>query len=271
MKEYKNSGYGAVIKKYRGLAKMSQSDLGTRMEVSRNTVINWENESHQPDIYTIRDLCKELHIPIGEFFSLPEEHDLSEDENGLVNVYRDLSASGKVYAREAVFGIKRAEERAKSEEIKIIFFPISELQTAPAAGAGNPFNDLPPTLRFVRRTSANSKADAMVRVDGRSMEPFYHSGDLVYFKYTSEAHPGEVVICSTADGAVIKAVDENMHLYSLNEELPYGEKSEDDHVTVMGKVLGIVQPEDLPSSDEQALIEDVFADKISAFNREHDA
>lgn len=270
MKDTQTPRCGAVIKKYRGLAKMSQTDLGRLMQVSRNTVINWENGIHQPDMGTIRLLCERLSIPIGELFELPEDVALTEDETQLLSAYRDLSPKGKAYAREVVYGLTRAEERERSENIRNAFFAITEFHTSPAAGAGNPFNGLPPTLRFVRRTTANARADAMVKVDGRSMEPFYHSGDYVYFKYTHQAAPGDVVICATADGAVIKAVDENLRLYSLNNELPYGEKSEDDNVVVQGKVLGIVQPEDLPTDEEQLLIPDLFADEISEFEREHE-
>lgn len=57
------------------------------------------------------------------------------------------------------------------------------------------------------------------------MEPVYHDGDIVYVKYTTDVENNDIVICTTADGAVIKRMYENM-LYSLNQQYPYGEKSE---------------------------------------------
>lgn len=269
MKETQMIKYGAVLKKYRGLAGLSQTELGRLMQVSRNTVINWENGSHQPDMDTIRLLCRKLRIPVSELFSLSEKT-LAEDEAGLLSAYRDLSPNGKLYAREAVYGMRRAEEKERTEKIRRLFLPVREYHTAPAAGAGNLFNSLLPTLRFVKRTAASAKADAIVMVDGRSMEPLYHSGDYVYFRYAHDASPGDIVICSTADGAVIKAVDGNRRLYSLNPEFPYGEKGEDDSVIVQGKVLGIVRPEDLPTEEESALISEIFSEEIENFEREYE-
>ncbi len=113
---------------------------------------------------------------------------------------------------------------------------------------------LVPAVLFYRHTARvyvykengyNESADALIRVSGASMEPQYHNGDLVYVKYTQSVEDGDIVICSTADGAVIKQML-NHKLYSLNKALPYGEKSEDDHVTIVGKVLGKVSPLELP-------------------------
>ena len=78
------------------------------------------------------------------------------------------------------------------------------------------------------------------------MEPLYHDGDLVYVCYTQAVEDGDDVICSTADGAVIKRLH-NHKLHSLNKNLPFGEKSEDDHVAILGKVLGIASEDEFAS------------------------
>jgi len=67
-------------------------------------------------------------------------------------------------------------------------------------------------------------------------------------KIASVSHGGRCcfnVRGTTADGAVIKRMYDNK-LYSLNPrypedpQYPYGEKGEDDHVQVIGRVLGTV-------------------------------
>ena len=106
------------------------------------------------------------------------------------------------------------------------------------------------------------------------MEPRFYDGDMVYVKYTQAVHDGDIVICSTADGAVIKQML-NHKLYSLNKDLPYnkalpyGEKSEDDHVTIVGKVLGKISPLELPDDDDLPLLEDVKSAEIREFRRKH--
>lgn len=100
------------------------------------------------------------------------------------------------------------------------------------------------------------------------MEPQYHSGDLVYVQYTQTAEDGDIVICSTTDGAVIKQMLVHK-LYSLNKALPYGDKFEDDHVTIVGKVLGKVSELDLPDDDDLPVLEEVKAADVRAFKEKY--
>ena len=143
------------------------------------------------------------------------------------------------------------------------------MQSTPAAaGPGCAFIDTPPEYMFIKKNGYNESADALIRVSGASMEPQYHNGDLVYVKYTQSVEDGDIVICSTADGAVIKQML-NHKLYSLNKALPYGEKSEDDHVTIVGKVLGKVSDLELPDDDDIHLLEEVKAQEVREFKKKY--
>ena len=79
---------------------------------------------------------------------------------------------------------------------------------------------------------------------------------------------GDIVICSTADGAVIKQLM-NHRLYSLNRALPYGDKNEDDHVTVVGKVLDKVSVRDLANEEDIPVLEVVKAADVRAFKQKY--
>ena len=83
------------------------------------------------------------------------------------------------------------------------------------------------------------------------------------------ADPGEDVVCYSADGCVIKRVNTDKTLYSLNPAYPYGQKSDDDNVRVFGKVMGIVSSSDRPAKSDEALLEDYFQDEIRDFKRDH--
>ena len=61
----------------------------------------------------------------------------------------------------------------------------------------------------------------------------------------------------------------NHKLYSLNKALPYGEKSEDDHVTIVGNVLGKVSPLELPADDDIHLLEEVKAQEVREFKKKY--
>ena len=100
------------------------------------------------------------------------------------------------------------------------------------------------------------------------MEPVYHDGDIVYVKYTTDVENNDIVICTTADGAVIKRMYENK-LYSLNQQYPYGEKSEDDHVQVVGKVIRTVSADEIPDAEDAAILKELKSDKLYEFDREY--
>lgn len=99
------------------------------------------------------------------------------------------------------------------------------------------------------------------------MEPVYHDGDMVYVKYTKDVENNDIVICSTADGAVIKRMYDNK-LSSLNPQYPYGDKGEDDHVQVVGKVIGTVSADEIPDAEDVAILRELKAEELYEFERE---
>ena len=80
-------------------------------------------------------------------------------------------------------------------------------------------------------------------------------------------------ITTTADGAVIKRMYDNK-LYSLNPrypedpQYPYGEKGEDDHVQVIGRVLGTVSADEIPDAEDVAILREIKAEELYEFERE---
>ena len=122
---------------------------------------------------------------------------------------------------------------------------------------------------FIKRNTRNKRADSIVEVSGDSMLPVYHNGDLVYVQYTQGIDPGEDVVCSSADGMVIKRVTADRKLMSVNPALPYGDKNEDDHIRVIGRVIGIVEPADCADAKDTAILEELFRPEIKTFWEEN--
>jgi len=268
-------GYGTVIKNYRNNVGMSQAELADALSVKRATIVNWELERTQPDVWYMQALCDELNIPPSELLRVGPisfKSTYSEREKSLISLFRDLSSEGKELAEKQVFSILEMENNRRYHRLREQYrVEVRFTECKPAAGTGNPFTDERPKAQILKNTPMNAKADVIMTVDGRSMEPVYHSGDLVYVQYTQAANPGDVVICSTADGAVIKCVNDKRQLFSLNDEFPYGMKSEDDNVRVVGKVLGIVQPGDLPEGEELEELEEILSPEIAEYKRTHNA
>ena len=108
-----------------------------------------------------------------------------------------------------------------------------------------------------------------VEADGHVFAAGTTYGQMVQYYLTAagshiNAEDGQDVICSTADGAVIKHKSGNK-LVSLNSDLPYGEKSEDDHVQIEAVVLGIVPSWDLAKPEEIDMLEEAHRKEVRAF------
>lgn len=259
---------GAIIRTYRQRAGLSTKELADMLETTDGSIRHWETDMNYPPMDQLKNLCEALSIPVEELFGLKPEMVLDANETHVINFYRQSSDVGKRIIENNAQSVYESEQEAHDLDLKY-HCDIIPLQATPAAaGTGCEFVDARPDYQFIRISERSQNADTLIRVSGRSMEPRYHDGDLVFVKYTESAEDGDDVICSTADGVVIKHKIGNK-LYSLNRDLPYGEKHEDDHVRIIGKVLGIVGKDDLPAEEDYDKLEGFLANKIRKFKKEY--
>ena len=258
---------GAVIKKYRMDSELGTQEFADMMGVSRGTVLHWETDVNRPSMEQIKDICETLSIPPAELFGLPMPASLDQNEENVIQFYRNSSEIGKRIIERNARSVCEEENAAEELKLKYSYELIPLQSTAAAAGTGCEFNDAKPEYRFVKKSDLSEEADTLIRVSGRSMEPRYRDGDFVYVRFTESADDGADVICTSADGAVIKHKIGN-RLYSLNPDLPYGNKSEDDNVRIIGVVLGIVGRDDLASTEETYKLDNLQADKVRKFMRD---
>ena len=262
---------GDIIKKYRSAIGISQQELADRMGTTRNTVVNWENDRTYPDIGTLRRLCDELDMPVQEYLGLPPGQELMHRESILLGIYREISETGKKIIDGVAETLLREETEAMDAALRTGFHIVAAYSTAAAAGQGNRFSDdNTPSCLFVKNSARSELADAVIPVTGRSMEPEFYDGDRVFVRFSKQAEDGDIVICVSADGAVIKKMRGNK-LYSLNPDFPYGDKNDDDNIHLVGVVTGIVRNEDLPSESEADRLQELFADEVARFNKQHGA
>lgn len=262
-----DNSIGARIRYARQKAGISQNRLAAKLGVSRNTVINWEQNRFRPETRMVPELCSFLSITVSQLFGDASENSISEQE--LINNYRQLSTAGQNIARKTIELILDEEIREKNRIYRENFALFELAPTKAAAGSGYDYVDLEPDYIFLRKNNRNVRADAVVEVSGDSMLPVYHDGDYVYVEYTSHAYPGEDVICTTADGGIIKRIAADGKLRSVNPALPYGDRSEDFNVRIIGRVLGVVSSSDMPDDGDSAALEELFADEVSEFRRAH--
>ena len=261
--------FGQLLKERRSNAKITQADFADMMHVTRNTVINWEADKSKPDYNLIPEICSLLGIQLHELFHMEAGNSLSELENRVVSNLRTLSPVSQRVVDKMIYTMSEEECLAKDRAMKRIYNIFLNRPGMVAAGPGDYVPEEPPTYVFLRKNTVNARADGIVLVHGDSMEPIYHNGDYVYYEDADTASPGEDVIVDTDEGAVIKRLDDDMTLYSVNPAIPYPDKSEDNYLVIRGKVLGTVHSSDRPSKEDASILEELFVDEIREFKEEH--
>ena len=261
---------GQIIKEKRSRLNIKQRELAEKLNVTRATVINWENDKSKPDYSLIPEICSILGIKLHELFQMDADTALSDLENRVINNLRILNPASRK-AVDRMIGVMVEEEcLAKDRDMKNAYGMFLVRPGMVAAGTGDYVPDESPTYTFLRKNTVNAKADGIVKVHGDSMEPVYHSGDYVYYEETSSAYPGEDVIVDTDDGAVIKRLAADHTLYSVNPDIPYPDKNGDNSLVIRGKVLGVVYSSDRAGKEEAGILEELFSDEIREFRKKYD-
>ena len=259
--------FGALLRDRRRRARLTQQELAEKLRVNPNTVKNWEYDRTKPDHDLIPPLCSLLGIRLNELYQAAPDGALSALEERVVSHLRLLDPADRKALDKMITVMVEERQRARQSAVRETFRLLLVRPGSAAAGVGDEVPQEPPSYTFLRRNVTNSRADGIVRVRGRSMEPVYQDGDYVYFRNASSARSGEDVIVDTEEGAVIKRVSADGTLYSVNPELPYPARNDQNTLVIRGQVLGIVQSSDHPGREESALLEDLFADDIRSFRR----
>lgn len=263
---------GEQIKKYRKEAKISQQSLADQLNVTRNSVINWESGKYRPDADLFPVLCRILGVPLNDLFGItpgPADN-FSAHEQDLIRQYRMISPVSRRIIDRMIGSILEEETLEKNRIINDSAFGVAVIAAKAAAGNGFEYSDIPvEDYRFVFANGRNEKADAIIQVKGSSMLPVYHEDDWVYVQYTDSADIGEDVICSSRAGMHIKRLGEEGP-YSVNKDAPFALTGEDDHVRIVGRVLGIVDPAaDIPDPSDNDLLAELRRDEIREFREKH--
>nr|DAK37966.1 MAG TPA: Repressor protein CI [Caudoviricetes sp.] len=188
------------------------------------------------------------------------EDQLSEQEKGgrelstvderftnVTDIYRRLSPERQEEARRSMNRQLRSQNIVKMEEIQKaqdLYESLGEefedigLYGEVSAGTGVWVSDEPvETIKYPVPVPGH---DIALRVNGNSMEPMFHDGDVVFVKKTPEVHHGSIIIIIVNDSAYIKKLyrrDDEVRLISLNPQYEDIILNPDDTIEIIGNVI----------------------------------
>lgn len=169
---------------------------------------------------------------------LAREYRLTDEDRLILKAFLNLSAADrKAFLR---FG----QELVKLQDAEELLHPWADSIPAsidifrylgrPSAGSGNDIFDEKEKIQIVD-TPAARKADYVLEIDGKSMEPEFHNGDNVLIKAGSDVEIGQVGVWRVGDEVYIKQRQPD-RLHSLNPEFP--DIPVDGEVHCYGLVIG---------------------------------
>ena len=237
------------VKHYRTLRKIEQKELARQLNITANSVSNWECGRSRPDVALLPELCRVLEITPFELMGMKDPTVYSEHEQLHMENYRKLARRDRYLVDSMMDSMLMMRETERTP--KLIRLPYFEKPLAAGIGDPTEFEGLSSDL-YLYESDEYRRADYVFRVNGDSMEPDYRNGDLVLV----ERVPSGLTLQGGEIGAFI--VGNEMYikeyradgLHSLNKKYDVLKFDADQAVYLIGRVLTVLGPECIASQSD---------------------
>ena len=207
-------------------------ELGQQLAVGPKTISRWETGAREPDLETISKVARLLNTSVA--YLVGETDNPNAQDAADSKVIKIPVNGGKVYHSDKLLMIPRI-----SSEVRV------------SAGTGNSYENVQWEVLdrypvFDGPLSAIYGDDDLtcITVEGDSMEPQIHDGDVVIFNHDPDWVSGNIyVVCHNGlllvKGLISDGYDKPPILRSTNKDYPDIKIKEDDFFLVYGRVLKI--------------------------------
>ena len=237
------------VRHYRTLRKIEQKELARQLNITPNSVSNWECGRSRPDVSLLPELCRVLEITPFELMGMHNPAVYSEDERLHMDKYRKLAGRDRYLVDNMMDSMLVMREAENSP--KLIRLPYFEKPLAAGIGDPTEFEGLSEEI-YLYETDEYRRADYVFRVNGDSMEPDYRSGDLVLVERVPSGltlQEGEIGAFIVGNEMYIKEYRAD-GLHSLNKKYDVLKFDADQAVYLIGKVLTVLDPESIASQSD---------------------
>ena len=235
------------IRFFREKKNLEQKAFAARLGVTANAVSNWECGRSRPDVNLLPAVCEALDITFYDLYNMKlPDNPFSAREKALVDGYRRMSLGNRYAIDKAVETLGFIQDAESRPEIRRLLYFSRSL----AAGAADPTEfeqDAEPVYLYA--SPEVDRADYVFNVNGDSMEPDYHTGDLALVERLSggaSLRYGEIGAFIVGNETYIKQYEED-GLHSLNRRYEVLRFGEEQAVYLIGRVVGIVSQKDIPA------------------------
>lgn len=220
---------------------LTQEQIAEKIGVAKSTFTGYEKGNSEPNMLTVSKIMKELQVDANYLYqdemgsNYPMK--VSYDEYQHIEKYRNLDSHGKemidfTLEKEWERSIKEKETTSKVATPTRI---LSYYYRLASAGTGQILFDMPPTKRIeIPDIPEYRKTEYAIGVNGDSMEPVYHDGDMLLVEMSDEIRVGEIGIFSLNGECYVKKLGKG-ELISLNpkyDNIPLNETAK-----CMGRVI----------------------------------
>ena len=252
---------GQVIRKYRTAAGMDQAELASRLGYTKTAIGNWELGLTRPDIDNVPKLCKELHIPVTELLDMEPEAALSSEDRRFLETLHQLDRFDRTTVWQIMDRLLFQQDSKEKARLRRAYLPLCRYEEAAAAGIGAPMPDHAENETvYAVQANVPHGTDAVIHINGRSMEPTFRDGSYVYVEMGAAVQPGQIGIFTVNGEAFIKEYQPD-GLHSHNPRYKTIFTGEGVDVRCCGRVTGAVAEGDIAAGSLLEKVEAAFAEE----------
>lgn len=271
------AAYSDVLVYLRTRASLSQQELADKLGMTRSAISMYETGKREPDLETFEAFADFYNVDMntltGHSYEITDgfgriidkrtgailrqipnfnrhpvtgSAHLSVEAIKLAKDYDDLDHWGQKQVRSTadIEAARVADERRRgrqgeTQKGNVIYLPFQCSIQPASAGTGTYLGPEAFEIIHVRENDLTRRAAFGVPVQGDSMEPTYHNGDVLIVEGAEEIEPGEIGIFTIDGEGYVKELGEE-ELISLNPK--YDPIPINESIRCHGRVIGVLDP-----------------------------